>query len=133
MARKYALTLESISLQTRHIIDVLNKSSGHLLPTGSTPERQEGHKISAIFVSGGQTTNKALMQLLANVCGMPVVLPANSGGAVVLGAAILGRFAKEVSDWRASHDGTDKLSSAEQNRILWNIMVRRQRVESRFS
>ena len=52
------------------------------------------------------------------------MLPANSGGAVVLGAAILGRFAKEVSDWRASHDGTDKLSSAEQNRILWNIMVR---------
>lgn len=73
------------------------------------------------------------MQLLANVCGMPVVLPANSDAAVVLGAAILGRFAKEVSDWRASHGGTDKLSSTEQNRILWNIMVRCQRVESTCS
>jgi glycerol kinase len=92
-----------------------------------TPER---HKISSIYVSGGQVKNKALMQLLANVCGMPVVLPANSDAAVVLGAAILGRFAKEVSDWRAGHHGTDELSSAEQNSMLWNIMVRYQSVES---
>ena len=70
------------------------------------------------------------MQLLANVCGIPVVLPANSGAAVVLGAAILGRFAKEVSDWRVTHHGADKLSIIERNKILWNIMVRCQGGES---
>ncbi|KAF8727821.1 hypothetical protein AX14_006973 [Amanita brunnescens Koide BX004] len=120
LARKYVLTLESICLQTRHIIDALNSNSSAYLPTSLTPER---HKISSIYVSGGQVKNKALMQLLANVCGMPVVLPANSDAAVVLGAAILGRFAKEVSDWRAGHHGTDELSSAEQNSMLWNIMA----------
>ena len=74
-------------------------------------------------MSGGQVKNKALMQLLANVCEMPVVLPADSGAAVVFGAAILGRFANEVSDWCASHRGKAKLSIEEQNKMLWNIMV----------
>ncbi|KAF8351030.1 FGGY family of carbohydrate kinase [Amanita rubescens] len=123
LARKYALTLESISLQTRHIIEMLNSDSSSHVPTSLTLERQERHKISLIYVSGGQAKNRALMQLLANVCGIPVVLPANSGAAVVLGAAILGRFAKEVSDWRVTHHGADKLSIIERNKILWNIMV----------
>ncbi len=70
------------------------------------------------------------MQLLANVCGIPVILPANSGAAVVLGAAILGRFAKEVSDWRVTHHGADELSIIERNKMLWNIMVSCQSGES---
>ena len=47
-------------------------------------------------MSGEQGKNAELMQLFSNVCSMPVVLPLDSGGAVVLGAAMLGRFAAET-------------------------------------
>ncbi|KAM6495453.1 Pentulose kinase [Amanita muscaria] len=124
LARKYYLTLESICLQTRHIIDCLNAKTSNSPNTSSIPSsRQDHHNISTIYMSGGQAKNRALMQLLADVCKMPVVLPADSGAAVVLGSAILGRFAREVSDWHASHEGNNHLSEAEQNEMLWRIMV----------
>jgi ribulose kinase len=78
LARKYALTLEAIALQTRHIIDKLNSA---------------GHSIRALYLSGSQAQNAALMRLLANTCNMPVVLPRSHSASVVLGAAMLGRFA----------------------------------------
>ncbi|KAG6829683.1 hypothetical protein H0H92_003801 [Tricholoma furcatifolium] len=116
LARKYNVTLETISLQTRHIIDEMNA---------------KGHHISTIYMSGGQAKNIALMQLFANTCGMPVVLPFEHSGAVVLGAAMLGRFAAEISA-RAQQepvDGTGKyiapceLSGEQQGELLWNIMA----------
>ncbi|KAF8632006.1 hypothetical protein AX17_004950 [Amanita inopinata Kibby_2008] len=127
LARKYALTLESISLQTRHIIDTLNAGSSSQATTSTTSsvpasQRQEHHKISAIYMSGGQAKNKELMQLLANACGIPIVLPADHAAAVVFGAAVLGRFAKEASQWRAQNQGQE-LSVGEQNKMLWAIMV----------
>lgn len=64
-------------------------------------------------MSGGQAKNAELMQLFANVCSMPVVLPVDSGGAVVLGAAMLGRFA-------AGAGSRGKEGQAER---LWDIMV----------
>ncbi|KAJ3496368.1 hypothetical protein NLJ89_g10495 [Agrocybe chaxingu] len=82
LAKKYHATLLAIALQTRHIIDTLNAA---------------GHHISSIYMSGGQAKNAGLMQLFADVCGMPVVLPPDSGGAVVLGAAMLGRLADEFA------------------------------------
>ncbi|KAF8485225.1 Pentulose kinase [Russula ochroleuca] len=78
LARKYALALEAIALQTRHIVDKLNDA---------------GHSIRALYLSGSQAQNAALMRLLANVCNMPVVLPRSHAASVVLGAAMLGRFA----------------------------------------
>ena len=36
-----------------------------------------------------------MMQLFADTCSIPVVLPTNGGEAVVLGAAMLGRVASE--------------------------------------
>lgn len=101
LARKFNLTLEAIALQTRHIVDSMNAA---------------GHAITAIYMSGGQAKNAALMQLLADCCGMPVVLPAESGAAVVLGAAMLGRFAAEAGR-------TGKMSGEEQSEKLWSIMV----------
>ena len=98
LAKHYHATLLAIALQTRHIVDTLNKA---------------GHKITSIYMSGGQAKNAELMQLFANVCSMPVVLPLDSGGAVVLGAAMLGRIAAE-----AGSKGKD--SQAER---LWDIMV----------
>jgi ribulose kinase len=68
-------------------------------------------------MSGGQAKNLALMQLFANTCDLPVVLPFSHSGAVVLGAAILARFAVEV-------EGIGKeLTSEEQTKMLWGIMV----------
>jgi ribulose kinase len=53
-----------------------------------------------------------LMQLLANVCDLPVVLPHSHSTAVVLGSAILARCAAEQS--------AQKSVSVER---LWKIMV----------
>ncbi|KDR74484.1 hypothetical protein GALMADRAFT_99536 [Galerina marginata CBS 339.88] len=98
LSKHYHATLLAIALQTRHIIDTLNTS---------------GHKVASIFMSGGQARNILLMQLFADVCGMPVVLPANSDQAVGLGAAMLARLAAE-------YDNGGKEGQAER---LWNIMV----------
>ncbi|KAF9268339.1 Pentulose kinase [Marasmius fiardii PR-910] len=100
LARKYYLTLEAIALQTRHIVDEMNV---------------KGHSITSIHMSGGQATNIPMMQLFAETCNMPIVLPFDHAGAVVLGAAMLGRFAAEAKG--------KKINEEEQNRLLWNIMV----------
>lgn len=67
-----------------------------------------GHAINSLYLSGGQARNTVLMQLFADVCGVPVVLPASYSEAVVLGAAMLARIAAE------------KVTTSEQ---MWNIMV----------
>ena len=113
LALLYSLTLESIALQTRHIIDSMNTA---------------GHDITSIYLSGGQAKNRRLMQLFADVCGMPVVLPGrkdikgggglgDGGDAVGRGAAMLGRFADEIAN------GTGEKSEEEQGEGLWKIMV----------
>lgn len=94
LSKKYYLTLEAIALQTRHIIDSMNAA---------------GHDINSLYLSGGQARNAVLMQLFADVCRVPVVLPASYSEAVVLGAAMLGRIAAE------------KVTTSEQ---MWKIMVR---------
>jgi sugar (pentulose or hexulose) kinase len=98
LAHKYNITMEAIALQTRHIIEEMNVN---------------GHDIRSMYVSGGgQARNVRLMSLLAKTCGIPVVLPSSAGpGAVVLGAAMLGRSAAEVMP-----EG--------QGEMLWKIMVR---------
>ncbi len=68
-------------------------------------------------MSGGQARNRALMQLFADVCGMPVFLPASVPDAVSRGAAMLGRFAAEAGPMRSSR-ADDEIGEA-----LWDIMV----------
>ncbi|KAF7354935.1 Pentulose kinase [Mycena sanguinolenta] len=106
LARKYLATLQAIALQTRHIVDTLNEA---------------GHEVREVYVSGGQATNRGLIQLLADACGVPVVLPVDYGGAVVRGAAVLGRFAAEVA--RAQKEGDGGMGEREQDEMLWRIMV----------
>jgi len=91
--------MEAIALQTRHIVDEMNGN---------------GHDIRTIFVSGGQSKNVALMQLFADTCNMPVVIPHSNSTAVVTGAAMLGRFAAEASERGGEGNGKE----------LWDIMVR---------
>ena len=105
LARKFHLTLEGIALQTRHIVDSMNA---------------RGHVINSLYMSGGQARNRALMQLFADVCNMPVVLPASVPDAVSRGSAMLGRFAVEASaSDMPRHNRADELGET-----LWDIMVR---------
>ncbi|KAI0786483.1 Pentulose kinase [Abortiporus biennis] len=99
LARKFSITLEAIALQTKHIVDEMNS---------------KGHSINAIYMSGGQAKNAHLMQLFANTCDMPVILPKNSGMAVVLGSAMLGRFA---------YDAKAEMTVEAHGEALWKIMA----------
>lgn len=125
LALLYHATLTAIALQTRSIIDELNS---------------KGHKIQRLYVSGSQARNGILMSLLADTCYNSksttplegVVIDASDSeenltkkegrrvgvSAVVLGAAMLGRMAHEVSEQQES------LGDERKAEILWNIMVR---------
>lgn len=96
LAIYYYATMEFIAMQTRQIIETMNKS---------------GHAISSIFMSGSQCQNKILMELMATTCDMPVLIPRYVHAAVVHGAAMLG--AKAAS---ADKDGKTE--------DLWSIMDR---------
>jgi len=96
LAMYYYATMEFIALQTRQIVESMNKS---------------GHSIQTIFMSGSQCQNDLLMDLIATATGLPVLIPRYVHAAVVHGAAMLG--AKAAS---ADHDG-----NTEQ---LWSIMDR---------
>ncbi|EYE90059.1 FGGY-family carbohydrate kinase [Aspergillus ruber CBS 135680] len=75
LAVHYYGTLEFIALQTKQIVETMNKS---------------GHKISSIFMSGSQCQNGILVNLIASACNMPVVVPRYIHSAVCHGAAMLG-------------------------------------------
>jgi FGGY-family pentulose kinase len=92
----YYATMEFIAMQTRQIVETMNKA---------------GHSITSIFMSGSQCQNKILMELMATTCGMPVLIPRYVHAAVVHGAAMLG--AKAAS--------ADKEGKTEE---LWSIMDR---------
>jgi FGGY-family pentulose kinase len=99
MAMWYYATMEFIAMQTRQIVEQMNKA---------------GHEISSIFMSGSQCQNPVLMNLLASTCRMSVLIPRYVNAAVVHGAAMLGAKA-------ASHNtGTP----GEQGESLWSIMDR---------
>ncbi|KAG8924126.1 hypothetical protein FRC01_011908 [Tulasnella sp. 417] len=117
LALRFNVTLEAIALQTRQIVDQMNS---------------HGHNIKSIYMSGSQAKNIPLMQLIADVCSLPVILPHSPSAAVVVGAAMLGRFAAEVTGIHAkevagedlfqNQSKVDEVSSAEKER-LWEIMV----------
>lgn len=92
----YYGAMEFIALQTRQIIETMNRA---------------GHRIKSIFMSGSQCQNHILMGLIATVCGMPVVLPNYVHAAVVHGAAMLGAKAATADE----HDKTED---------LWSVMRR---------
>lgn len=96
LALLYYSVMEFIALQTRQIIDTMNKS---------------GHNILSIFMSGSQCQNDILMDLIATACDMPVLVPRYVNAAVVHGAAMLGAKA-------ASADAKGNTEP------LWDIMDR---------
>lgn len=96
LALLYYSTMEFIALQTRQIIETMNKA---------------GHSISSIFMSGSQCQNEILMDLIATACGMPVLVPQYVNAAVVHGAAMLGAKAASANAEGKTED-------------LWSIMDR---------
>lgn len=96
LALLYYSVMEFIALQTRQIIETMNKA---------------GHTILSIFMSGSQCQNDVLMDLIATACDMPVLVPKYVNAAVVHGAAMLG--AKAAS---ADAEGNTE--------PLWGIMDR---------
>lgn len=98
IALKYYAACEFIAQQTRHIIETMIKA---------------GHRIKALYMSGGQCRNNLLMELLTNATGYPVVIPEYIDSAVVFGAALLG----------ASASKSFELKKAQSHEVtLWNIM-----------
>lgn len=80
LALQYFGACEFIAQQTRQIIEEMEKS---------------GHRISYIFMSGGQCRNGLLMRLLADCTGKRVIIPRYIDAAVVFGSALLGAVAAE--------------------------------------
>jgi FGGY-family pentulose kinase len=96
LAIYYYATLEFIALQTKQIVETMNKS---------------GHRITSVFMSGSQCQNDILVKLVASACDMPVLIPRYIHAAVCHGAAMLGAKA-------ASADAQGKTED------LWDIMDR---------
>lgn len=92
----YYGTLEFIALQTKHIVQEMNKA---------------GHSINSIFMSGSQCQNDILVELVATACDMPVLIPRYVHAAVCHGAAMLGAKAASVDEDGKTED-------------LWDIMDR---------
>jgi ribulose kinase len=63
------------------------------------------------------------MQLLSTVLQMPIVIPPHPSAAVVLGAAMLGRFAYEQAQSGAIETQADALARGKEGERLWEIMV----------
>ncbi|SCV70637.1 BQ2448_3399 [Microbotryum intermedium] len=112
LALRYYATGEAIALQTRQIIDEMNK---------------HGHEIRSIFMSGGLVKNQFLMSLIANVCNVPVQLPHSHSASVVIGSAMLGAAAaaeaKKAGSVITTQEEAKKGSYGMKDR-LWDIMVR---------
>ncbi|KAJ5143069.1 uncharacterized protein N7515_001856 [Penicillium bovifimosum] len=96
LAIYYYATLEFIALQTKQIVETMNKA---------------GHRITSVFMSGSQCQNDILVNLVASACDMPVLIPRYIHAAVCHGAAMLGAKA-------ASADSQGKTED------LWDIMDR---------
>lgn len=68
------------------------------------------------------------MGLLATVLQMPILIPPQPSSAVVLGAAMLGRFAHDISASRSGNKPITTQQEAEQEKTkggkrLWDVMT----------
>lgn len=98
LALHYYGTMEFIALQTRHIIETMNKA---------------GHSINSLYMSGSQCQNKILMKLIATICDIPIITPKYVTAAVCHGAAMLGAKAASANS-----------GNGYRTEDLWSIMSR---------
>ncbi|QFZ26853.1 putative uncharacterized sugar kinase [Clavispora lusitaniae] len=98
LALQYFGACEFIAQQTRQIIEEMEKG---------------GHRISCVYMSGGQCRNGLLMRLLADCTGLPVIVPRYIDAAVVFGSALLGAVAaQDAVEEHLSHKGRSRRSSS---------------------
>ena len=112
-------TLEAVAWQTRDVVDAV---------------RAAGIELSELRVDGGMTADELLMQIQADVLGMPVVRSAVSettalGAAFAAGLAV-GFWADEQElreRWRSDRRFSPELDAAERERehARWNEAVSR--------
>lgn len=90
---------------------------------------KRGHEIKYLFMSGGLVKNKVLMQLLADICAIPIQLPFSHSASVVLGSAMLGAYAYEAQTEQGFI--TTQAEAGERGRDmsakLWKIMEKMSR------
>jgi ribulose kinase len=82
--------------------------------------------VADAFNTGSQAKNGPLMRLLATVLQMPIIIPPQPSAAVVLGAAMLGRFAHDLSTSREGKPITTQCDAKEAMKVgdrLWDVMV----------
>jgi glycerol kinase len=115
-------TLDSIALQ---VVDILKAM-----------ESDSGIRLKELRVDGGATANNLLMQLQADLLGVPVVRP-QVLETTALGAAYLAGLAtgfwknqSEISkQWKSERRFSPKMKPAQRNQIIsgWNIALARAR------
>jgi glycerol kinase len=113
-------TLESIALQVTDILKAM--------------ENDSGIRLKELRVDGGATANNLLMQLQADLLGVPVVRP-QILETTALGAAYLAGLAtgfwknqSEISkQWKSEHRFAPKMKPAERSQIIsgWNTALSR--------
>ncbi|XP_029032688.1 glycerol kinase-like isoform X1 [Osmia bicornis bicornis] len=81
--------LQAVCFQTRDILDAMKKDTGYIL--------------SKLLVDGAMTTNNLLMQMQADICGIPVVRPMMCE-TTALGAAIAAGNADGIRKWDVKVD-----------------------------
>lgn len=90
---------------------------------------KRGHDIKYLFMSGGLVKNKVLMQLLADICKMPVQLPFSHSASVVLGSAMLGAaaYAEHSKNGDIKSQDVAEKRSNEMSAELWSLMTKMSR------
>lgn len=72
----YLATIQAVAYQSLHILEKLNENGVR--------------RPKMITVIGGLAQNRLYCQILCDVCGIPVFVPASPETSVILGSAILG-------------------------------------------
>lgn len=110
--------LEAICFQTRDILEAMKKDCGI--------------QLIKLQVDGGMTANKHLMQIQADLCGIPVVRP-QMVETTALGAAMAAGYAEGIKVWdlEATHATFDmftpKISDTERDYryTRWKMAIKR--------
>jgi glycerol kinase len=115
-------TLESIAFQTRDVLDAMVADSGV--------------RLTELRVDGGAATNDLLLQIQADVLGVPVVRPVVTE-TTAMGAALLAGFAAGIwkttgelqALWRADRRFEPRISETERESAYrrWREAVERAR------
>ncbi|KAI9335360.1 FGGY family of carbohydrate kinase [Zopfochytrium polystomum] len=116
LAVRYHAAIEALAFQTRQIVERMTRSAA-----------DKAGKVRRLCLSGGYVKNRRFVRLLATVCRLPVLLPANEDVSVALGAAVLGMVAGravEETEKVERREGTPPSATATASgEMLWRAMT----------